>query len=69
MARDGLIGTWATPVTDVLLLLGTFSIVGRNAYMLVRYVQLSGGPATGTPQPPVTSSRNQERTPAHSVLS
>lgn len=56
LAANGIIGAWATPVTDVLLLLGTFSIIGRNVYMLVRYVQLSGAPAPEAPRPPVGTS-------------
>lgn len=51
LAASGVIGAWATPVTDVLLVLGTFSIIGRNVYMLVRYVQLSGAPASAPPRP------------------
>lgn len=46
LAGAGLIGSWATPVSDVLLLLGAGSILGRNAYVLWRYFQLSGSAAT-----------------------
>ncbi|GEM_PF-3978378 len=46
LAGAGLIGSWATPVSDVLLLLGTGSILGRNAYVLWRYFQLSGSATT-----------------------
>ncbi len=55
LAANNLIGAWAAPVTDVLLLLGTFSIIGRNVSMLVRYFQLSGPGASASPHPPVES--------------
>ena len=46
LASRGLVGSLAVPVGDALLLIGTGSIIGRNLYMLLRYVQLSGGGAT-----------------------
>lgn len=43
LAGHDLIGAWATPAADILLLLGTCSVLGRNLYSLLRYVQLSRG--------------------------
>ena len=42
LASLGLVGSYAEPVSDALLLIGTGSIIGRNVYLLARYAQLSG---------------------------
>jgi hypothetical protein len=49
LASKGLVGSLAVPIGDALLLIGTGSIIGRNLYMLLRYVQLSGGGSTTVP--------------------
>lgn len=41
LASQHLVGAYAEPITDALLLAGAGSIIGRNAFMLVRYVQLT----------------------------
>jgi hypothetical protein len=49
LASKGLVGSLAAPIGDVLLLIGTGSIIGRNLYMLLRYVQLSRSGAALAP--------------------
>ena len=46
LVSQHLVGSLATPISDAILLIGTGSIIGRNAYLLWRYVQLSGGMST-----------------------
>jgi hypothetical protein len=45
LASKDLVGSLAAPISDVLLIMGTGSIIGRNLYLLLRYQRLSTGKA------------------------